>query len=368
MMKMMKICCLAFVLLCCMCGCSQRPKTTQQATVANVFTPTEEATDSLSQLTQEATEASEYVPIMQEMSSINSQGLLKYELDEVGHCIIYNGGQMHIPYSFTYSGDALAKYGVAIYLCIDGRLQPFYTDIDSTVRYVHILQPEEKSSGTVEVDLIFNPITGQCGDVLDLNIISKQYPLWKWGDTEAEISGYTSGISTRIKFAQSPPMEELPENTDRLISWQCTYQDANHSEYESWTNHAYSLLERSMRVNHSDQRYAFGVDADKALEVSFELMNTAGVDYGLILFLDHQPIATATDDLIYVQHSNSQKALITVQIDMADFDGRGKIHAFLIPRNYIAAYGYESDDVIDFVATTEVHLFAESSWSEVIEK
>ena len=367
---------LIIVLLFSISGCDQPAVDTDaqtQGTVSDIFTQSFTETDQ----TEPTTETKETIHNMTfiPVSSINTHGISEYEMDDIGHCVTYKGGEMHLPYSFTYTGSYLTQYGVALYLCIDGQLQPFKTNLDDTLRYVHIVIPEEtKQTATVELDIVFVPIVGQKGDVLDLSVVNKQYALWQWGDTESETSGYTSSITTRIKYKATPKASETTSAPDRMVSWECSYKDATNAEYQSWRKNANNLLGDCMRINGDgyicgkagqEYRYVFAVTSNGMMEATFELLNTSGVDYGIILFIDDVPVSTQPEDMIYVKSDAGQKALVTVKVDMTDFDGQSKVHAFIVPRNYFTTVGYTSDDIVELVDTSEFFLFKENSWDEV---
>ena len=166
---------LALCLMLTSTGCGSRQPETAPPTVADLFDNTAESSFGNS-VTEETVPAPSFVSI----SSITEFGLPEYQLDEVGHYVSYEGGEMHLPYSFTYSGSKLSEYGVAIMLFLDGQLQPFRTSENDTLQNVHILYPEESTgSKTVTLDLNFTPIAGSSGDTLDLTILSRQYPNWK---------------------------------------------------------------------------------------------------------------------------------------------------------------------------------------------
>jgi len=312
------------------------------------------------------------------VNGITSYSLPEYSLDEVGHYVAYEGGEMHLPYSFTYSGSELSEHGVAVMLFLDGRMQPFRTNENDTLQYVHMIYPEASAKDTtVTLDLIFTPVTGHAGDIMDLTILSRQFADWEWGSENVGLSGDTSSITTRLKFAQTPPEAPLPETRRRILNWNCSYTDATLAEYESWSEDAMNKLRTCIRIDgdgytqSADQssqgfRYLYDVTEDAPMELTLDLVNTSGVEYGVVIFVDNEPISTASEDLIYVDKASGQRSTISVTVDLSGFDGQSKVYAVIIPRNYLATVGYTSEIVVDVADTVEYYLFAESTWAEVM--
>lgn len=341
-----------------------------ESTVSNLFDQTVEETEP-TDLTSEET-----LPTVQNASQITFWSLPEYSLDEVGHYVSYDGGEMHLPYSFEYTGDALSKYGVAIMLFLDGQLQPFRTDEDDTLRYVHVLYPPESSTTeTVLFDLIFTPVVGCKGDIMDLTIFSKQHVDWYWGSEDVGFSGYASSITTRLKYTETPPDAQRPETKSRVLEWNCRYVDATLEEYQAWSGNSYANLSSCLHISgegytwmntSSDQwnRYSFTVTPDVPMNLTIELINTTGVAYGIVIFVDGEPIPTDLQDIIFVESVSGQKAIINVQVDMRDFDSQSKVYAVIIPRNYLATNGYTSAAVVDVVDTYEYYLFSGTTLPE----
>lgn len=352
---------IALCLLLFIAGCAEPQIETPPQTVQDIFSTV-------------ATEETISAPTFDNISSITEFGLPEYQLDEVGHYVSYEGGEMRLPYSFTYSGSKLSEYGIAIMLFLDGQLQPFRTSENDTLQNVHILYPEESiGSKTVTVDLIFTPIAGSSGDTLDLTILSRQYPDWKWDHDSAGIMEDTSSITTRLKLSQTPPKTILAEVQDILLSWNCEYTDASHTEYESWAGNSMAKLPSCVRINGDGytkddnlfgNQYLFSVTPDVPMELTMELLNTSGVEYGIVVFVDNQPISVNPDDLIFIDATPGQKANLTVQVDMSTFEEYSRVYAVVVPRNYLATFGYTSEEVFDVTTTDQVYLFSAHSWAE----
>lgn len=368
MKKKVYFCIITVMILIITCGCTAQ-------SIDDPVSATESVISTHSTFPMESTLP---MPSTEHISNITSWELPEYSLDDVGHYVSYEGGEMRVPYAFTYSGGELSRYGVALMIFLDGQMQPFWTNEDDTLQYVHIIYPEAcMKDTTVVLDLIFTPVTGQNGDTMDLSIFCKQLADWEWGDENVGMNGYTSSITTRMKYANTPPEAELPETENRIKDWSCSYTDATLAEYESWKEDSWNKLSTCMRIDgegyghHADQsgqsyRYLYDVTAGTPMELTLDLVNTSGVEYGVVIFVDNEPISTNFDDLIYVDKVPSQRAIISATVDMSDFDGQSKVYAVIVPRNYLTTFGYTSDIVVDVVDTVEFYLFEQSNWTEVM--
>lgn len=366
---------LALCLMLTSTGCGSPQSETAPPTVANLLDNTA-TIPSESSFSNSATKETAPVPSFDNISSITEFGLPEYQLDEVGHYVSYEGGEMRLPYSFTYSGSKLSEYGVAIMLFLDGQLQPFRTSENDTLQNIHILYPEESTgSKTVTLDLSFTPVAGSSGDTLDLTILSRQCPDWKWDHDPAGISEDTSSITTRLKLLHTPSDPILPAVQDRLISWSCEYTDASHSEYKAWEGTSMAKLPACMRISGAGyttddslfgNQYQFSVTPDVPMELTMELLNTSGVEYGIVIFVDNQPISVEHDDLIFIDAASGEKANLRVRIDMSTFEEYSRVYAVVVPRNYLATFGYTSEEVFDVTTTDQVYLFSANSWADVL--
>ena len=97
-----------------------------------------------------------------------------------------------------------------------------------------------------------------------------------------------------------------------------------------------------------------------------ELLNTSGVEYGIVVFVDNQLISVNPDDLIFIDAASGEKAKLTVRIDMSTFEEYSRVYAVVVPRNYLATFGYTSEEVFDVTTTDQVYLFSANSWADVL--
>lgn len=354
-------------------ACGGTEDTAPNETMENLFSqpttlPTVE--NLFSQPTTEPT-ASETEPVVLKESLITHWSLPEYSMDEVAHYVPYEGGEMCLPFAFDYTGDGLAEYGVAIMVVVDGQLQPFRTSEDEILKYVHrVYPPASATEETVTLDLLFTPMTGQAGAVKDISIVTKQFTDWEWGDAEYPFHGYSSSITTRMKYQDTPLRAERLKSDSRVLFWNCTYQDATMEEFQDWGRNFTSKLTTCLRIDgagytwnkQSEQwwRNAYTVSADVPMELTIELVDPVGIEYGILIFVDDEPVSTDPEDIIFVDAAAGQKATVKVEIDMYDFDGQSKVYALIVPKNVLSTMGYDTSILLDLTNTLECYLFSDS--------
>ena len=69
------------------------------------------------------------------------------------------------------------------------------------------------------------------------------------------------------------------------------------------------------------------------MKLRFELFGTPYVHYGLVFFVDNQPVAPQDGAPILVDVENGQKTVVEAQLDMTGFDTESVLYAILVPRN-----------------------------------
>jgi len=83
--------------------------------------------------------------------------------------------------------------------------------------------------------------------------------------------------------------------------------------------------------------------------------------------VDQQLITVDPDDLIFIDAVPGQKVKLTVHIDMSAFEDQSRVYAIVVPRYYLATFGYTSEEVFDVTTTEQIFLFSAHSWAEALE-
>lgn len=317
-------------------GCAgEVPDITLQTTptVPDVFTkPTEESTKSTVSGETEPSETTAPTKPHSLGGSMSFGPAEENPRNEEGF-LFYEGGEMRMTFEISASGN-MTEHGTGFLLFVDGRLQPYKTEDDDTYRYMHVFYPEDGVD--LVKDMIFVPVTGEAGDVLEIwyaRIYWPEYSLLEDGAAGIVLSTHSTAAGTRLELGATPPELELPEVSDRMISSQISYVDLKPSEISGWTEQdLQEKCEFRMYVNGSASRYIFGI-SEEPVKLRFEVWGNPYVHYGLIFFVDNQPISVAPKDLQFFGVNSGQKTVIEAELDMTGFDGESFVYAALIPRN-----------------------------------
>lgn len=330
-------------------GCAgEVSEPTTVSTVPDIFTQPSGTTEPTQSTQTEGTgttqpiqtDATEPTELQQETGSINtgslSHGPENVIRDEVtGTHFKYQGGEMHMAYRIAATGT-VGQNGIGILLFVDGQLQPYKTLSDDTYRYMHTFYPQEKSEYE---EFIFIPVTGQEGDVLEIWYASIDDPNYSLVDgiQGFVLSNGSVTAGTRLKYEATPPAAEYPEITDRITVPVISYVDLTPGETSGWTDTDWQEnYEFRMYVNGSDSMYIYNI-TEEPVTLRFEVWGNPYVHYGLVFFIDNEPVSIAEEDMIFFGVNNGQKTVVEVQLDMTGFDGESVVYAALVPRNWRSA-------------------------------
>lgn len=259
------------------------------------------------------------------------------ETDDAGSFVTYDGENCCIQYAMNVVGN-VTQYGIGVLLFVDGRPQPYKSEEDDSYSYMHTFYPPEGEWYTAELN--FTPITGEQGDTLEFWIFNVRYPDYsKFGNVDANYMSLFGrsdvGIGGRIYMNAAAEPIELPEVTDRVISSSVRYVDLTAKEVEGWTDQ--EMLESiffHMYVNDSSNHKISNFSAeDGKLRLRMEVYGSPYLEYGVVFFVDHQPVLIQPEDLALFDMQNGKKAIVEVDVDMSGFDSESYIYAMMIPRN-----------------------------------
>lgn len=233
-----------------------------------------------------------------------------------------------------------ARNGVGILFFLDGQPQPYRVGVDGELGYFHILYPQfdvdnAQTTERIYFDLYFTPVSGEEGEIVEFFANPILYPKWTTADPETGFK-YTFGTcysGSRLKMNVAAPQAEKPEIMERVKSVDISYIDTSYLEIGGWSDR--ELIEKysfKFRVNgEKANNRIYNFTASDSVEFRFEVWGTPYVKYGLMFYIDNQPISAQQEILFDMK--NGQKTVITVTVDMSDFDGECAVYAALIPRN-----------------------------------
>ena len=301
-------------------------ETTQTPTVENVFTqPSTTAPDSPTETTG---------PV--DLGGGLSFGFETQERDSLGAYLTYTGGELVVPCSIDTSGNIGSK-GIGVLLFVDGLPQPYKAE-GKDYAYLHTFQFDQPGSRVI--DLSFTPVTGEAGDELEIYGVSVVAPNYSYTEDGPLSFTYTKAspvIGCRLKYRETPPAEVFPKASPRLSQPEIRKEPLSYSEVGTWT-------EQDLQENYEFHFYAnnapdggspriYQVREDQPVKLRFELFGTPYVHYGLVFFVDNQPVAPQDGASILVDVENGQKTVVEAQLDMTGFDTESVLYAILVPRN-----------------------------------
>lgn len=269
------------------------------------------------------------------------------QLDEFGSYFVYEGGEMCMPFMLQADGQAMidsVEYGIGIQLMVDGQPQPYRVGEDGELGYFHIIYPDFNTDAylltqTVNIDLYFTPVSGKAGETVEFYACTILRPKWQLSDPYTGFKYTFGGVQSgsRLKMNATPPKAEKPQIPERIHSLDISYVDATYAEIGGWSDrdliekYEYDFKMNGQPLPGNRSSYIYEVTADEPVELRFEVWGTPYVKYGLMFYVDNQPISSR--EVIHFDMKSGQKTVVTVMMDLSDFDGETVIYAALIPLN-----------------------------------
>lgn len=317
-------------------GCTSQPSTADtitSQTVDNPFTqPTNSPETSESPTETEAIED----PSFTGYSGNISHGYTDKSLtNENGLYHLYTGGELHINYSISTTGN-LGDAGIGILLILDGQPQPYKTAKNDEYRYVHTFYPSAEKKMTVE--LILTPVTGKEGDTLELTAFHILGPDYYPNEQVIGMMQTNGSVwsSTQLVFQATPPIENQIEVTDRIISQTIESTDLTSDDIKGWSsedlNSEYAFT--FVTDHDADAANIYGISQEKNLIVHTEVFGATSVEWSLIIYVDHKPVSVLAEHQMNFSTQNGQKTIIETVLAMDDFNGESIIYAVLFARNW----------------------------------
>lgn len=255
------------------------------------------------------------------------------ESEEYGICNIYRGGEMHINYIIKATG-LLREDDIGLLLLLDGNPQPYKTSEDGELAYLHAFSPED---GT-EHELIFTPVIGKAGDILELDAIRILDPDYYQGETYSGLK-QTVGYGLRytsLVFEADPPEAELPEIPERVVEQTVNYVDLTSRDTRGMTSEQLQTEVRfTMTTDHSTgSRYSYSVSPESGLTVTSEIFGITAVNWSYIIYVNHKPVSVLPANQVFFHTESGQKTVIETKLDFSDFDGESILYVVLCSRNW----------------------------------
>lgn len=261
----------------------------------------------------------------------------RYQTEE-SEAYIYSGGELNIQIYLDAQG--FHEVGVGVLLFLDGQAQPYRTADSETYSYMHTFYPNSNDEPQRDVFLI--PVTGQAGDTLNMQVMAVLWPDYFMDKARCSFTHTfgTTGSAAHLIYEATPPQQELPEVTDRLVSYTMEYKDLISNEIRGWTAEDLRNQHEAhcYMGNSTDGGEIYKFTADDSVEFRYEIWGNPAGSYSFVLFVDNQPVSIAPEDRIFFSNQDGQKTVITIQLDLSDFDGSSVVYGVLLGRNYLENY------------------------------
>lgn len=239
---------------------------------------------------------------------------------------VYSGGEVCLPYQINTT--ELDGQEIGVLLFVDGQIQPYQTAGNDALQYMHTFTVQQQG---VSEEIRFTPVTGSAGEKLLVYFMAVVNP-------EAYLRGegtdwdWSSSRLLYLQYEADPPEPRYPETRDRAMDLRITAGEER-GLTGGWTEEA--LAERTGFRFYVNDRYfdSIGsVDTSKPLRLRFMLWGTELNSYGIVFFVNHQPVSVAPEDVILVRNEAGGKTVIEVEVDLSGLTGDVLVYAMLTAR------------------------------------
>ena len=357
---MRRILCILLVVTLLLVGCTAQKypsKGNIQGTVSDIFT-TQPATFSV-ESTPSSANAAATAPTKPDTTNLGVIGLGLpdgyRQNDGISGYVTYDGGMMHLPFELKSSGLA-STYDLGILLFVDGVAQPYRVGPDGEYAYMHTFSQKDGVLGDhglkyTTADIYFTPVTGENGDMLELSALCMPNPEHM---PSQGVIGFTRTFgslvyATRMRYNATPSEDTYPEKSTRLLDVSTCVVDCTAEDVENWTDEDMITNQRTTFTANGESPYVYAVTKDTQITLRFAVWGSPYVHYGLIFFVDNEPMYTADLSDIWVTVEMGQKTVIEATLDMTGFSGESAVYAILVPRNY---YTSEIETIAGFYGKT----------------
>ena len=309
------------------CGKSGEPGA--ESTLDNIFTtPTTEAASAPTAATTVPHVSSGEITIGNLSHGIGGEKLT----DETGTYRLYEGGEIHLPYNISAPG--LQQYGVGILLFVDGHPQPYKTTFSDTYAYMHTFDLDFK--GNAADELIFTPVVGEAGDMLEIYTLNINYPDYFPGETDFGFAHTNGSVAagTRLLYEETPGTAVSPEEGTQASFFTKESIDLTSSEIYGWSA---EKLQSEVEWNFTLKGQEYGtleIGSLEEVEACFEIFGNPLMDFGLVVYWNNEPVWMDGSPMTEIHTENGKKTVVNLRIPAKSLEADGALYAVLVPRNY----------------------------------
>lgn len=247
---------------------------------------------------------------------------------------VYEGGELQLGLQIQASGNLnQADFGMLLFL--DGLPQPYRTESDDTLAYLHVFHSD---TGLLWEEVYLTPVTGKAGDTLELSYIHLLDPEYyhRTSSTGFQQTGSGTVHTNPVEFRADPPEAQWPEVPERVVTQSVTTVDLTSADTVGWT--AEDLQNNSSFTVTTDHEskwgWTYAVTPEGGITVRAEVFGCTAVDWGFLIYVNHQPVTIQPENRIFFHTQNGKKTVIEVKLDLSDFDGEEILYAIRFARNW----------------------------------
>lgn len=347
--KLVKILPLVLV-LCIMCGCAKDDQHENMPSAVDDIFSHSETTSQTEPAPENVTVSDGNQGADQDLGSL-SHGFSNTETDDNGRYVNYQGGELEITYKLKGTGQ-IAENGIGLLLFLDGQPQTYRVANGEEYSYLHTLYPDAEKA---EITLYLTPTAGKQGDTLELYAFAILDPDFYPTKGEAIGHKHTFGAlftnTLRVNFEADAPSAAMLDCPKVYQSCEITVVDLGSVDtsgktQEDLNNNIYAAV--NIAYEPMDYTYLYEVTSDSEIRVELEVYGCTEAEYGVVFFIDNQPISTDPAEYIYVQPKLGKKCTAAITMQIPDFDGSAVLYGVLIPRNRAEIMHYADCEPISF--------------------
>ncbi|MDE7219321.1 MAG: hypothetical protein K2O45_06850 [Oscillospiraceae bacterium] len=305
-----------------------------QAVTANPFEAAEEEAGFLAMLTHEAaspdfSESGERLPF------------------------VYDGGEFQLAYQYSVTGKLDA---VGFLLFLDGQPQPYkVNDTTAEYEYCHSFPAGEDQS----FSFLFEPVTGSAGDTLALTVVSITNPDFQPDmETTSSYGWYHKTLDSNIalKFStdapsahsDTPPVREIFEQravreekvTAQYVETELPKHGWGGVSMDTLDSGIYYTLSYDGNIVYDNLRVSAPVT------LRYTMCGTAGANYSIVFFLDHQPVKIGESTSCPITWSKGGVTEIEAVIDPDKLGQFSTFYCVAVPRDGTSATFFKSNSIL----------------------
>ncbi len=270
--------------------------------------------------------------------------------------IEYDGGEA-TGYIY-FGGDGWENLSAGFLLFVGGLPQPYRTEDEPEYAYLYTIHNVHPFEDPAYYEIHFIPVTGQEGESLDMQCVRLDWPgVYPSAIFPEANSKSPSCVSTGGNlFYATPPAQELPETTRRLVSQTVTTEKLVYAEQANLPTNGSLTVIYNMRFAESPDGFntVFGITEDTQLHLHHEVYGSPQVQYRIVTFIDGQPVTTDPAEMPLIQFDQGEKVIVDQTISLQGFHENAELVTVLVPVNNMTNPdgSFQPSNNIDAIAHT----------------